>query len=98
MGNANPRNGQFDSSTWLPPRLFSENKVNGKSCQKNCRGGVVKARKPSDMVEQEKEKNWLRWLLAEEMVAKIENGLAELAVEVLRQMVKKKNERVDKTG
>ena len=32
----------------------------------------------------------MKWLLAEEMVAKIENGLAELAVEVLRQMVIKK--------
>ena len=38
-----------------------------------------------------KKKNWLRWLLAEEMVAK-KNGLAELAVEVLRQMVKKTKE------
>ena len=51
MGNANPRNGQFDSSTWLPPRLFSENIGNGKSCQKIAGGGVVKARKPSEMVE-----------------------------------------------
>ena len=32
----------------------------------------------------------MRWLLAEEMVAKKENGLAELAVEVLRQIVEKR--------
>ena len=53
MGNANPRNGQFDTSTGLPLRLYSENQGNGKSYPKKIAGGwgVVKARKPSEMVE-----------------------------------------------
>ena len=38
----------------------------------------------------------MKWLLAEEMIAIIENGLAELAVEVLRQMVKKKMKELTK--
>ena len=91
MDNSIPLHGSpqdFSVKTKEMESLAKKKKIAG--------GGVVKARKPSEMVEQEKKKNWLRWLLAEEMVAK-KNGLAVLAVQVLRQMVKK-NEGVDKTG